>query len=198
MTVPLLVLRHGPTAWNAEKRCQGHADVPLSPEGVDAVRRWRLPPEADGGRWLSSPLRRCLETARLLGADPAIDAALIEMDWGDWEGERLPELRARLGMAMAANEARGLDFRPAGGESPRDVQQRLKPWLSRTAAEGAATVAVTHRGVLRALYALASGWDMTGESPHRLTRHGVGHLFALAPDGAPAVERLNIPLEPAA
>ena len=48
--------------------------------------------------------------------------------------------------------------------------------------------------MLRALYALATGWDMIGKAPHRLTRHGVAHMFALAPDGTPAVERLNIGL----
>src|SRR3546814_15044213 len=63
---------------------------------------------------------------------------------------------------MAANEARGLDFRPPGGESPRDVQDRLRPLLAELAAAGADVVAVSHKGVLRALYALASGWDLRG------------------------------------
>src|SRR3546814_19841125 len=62
-----------------------------------------------------------------------------------------------------ANEARGLDFRPPGGESPRDVQDRLRPLLAELADAGEDVVAVSHKGVLRALYALASGWDMRGK-----------------------------------
>lgn len=191
----LLVLRHGPTAWNDAGRIQGRSDVALSPAGIAAVKRWRLDADWAGWRWFTSPLARCRETARLLGASATPEPALIEMDWGRWEGARLDALRARLGPAMARNEARGLDFRPEGGESPRAVQDRLRPWLAALAGDGAASVAVTHRGVIRALYARATGWDMTGKPPQRLTRHGAAHLFTLGADGTPAVARLNIALE---
>ena len=66
----------------------------------------------------------------LLGLDPRPEPRLVEMAWGEWEGRRLADLRAELGDAMIENEARGLDFRPPGGESPRDVQERLKPLLA--------------------------------------------------------------------
>src|SRR3546814_16815565 len=69
---------------------------------------------------------------------------------------------------MAANEARGLDFRPPGGESPRDVQDRLRPLLAELADAGEDVVAVSHKGVLRALYALASGWDLRGKPATKL------------------------------
>ena len=43
LTVALLaLLRHGPTSWTAARRLQGRADLPLSPEGRQAVARWRL------------------------------------------------------------------------------------------------------------------------------------------------------------
>ena len=54
-------------------------------------------------------------------------------------------------------------------------------------------MAVTHKGVIRALYALATGWDMTDKPPTRLTARGA-HLFAVAADGRPVVRRLNVPL----
>src|SRR5690606_38605102 len=119
----LLMLRHGPTAWNEAGRIQGRSDPPLSAAGRAAVAAWTLPPEAAGARWLSSPLGRARETAAILHrGSVAVEPRLIETDWGEWEGRTLPALRAALGEAMAANEARGLDFRPPGGESPRDVQ----------------------------------------------------------------------------
>lgn len=192
--IPLVILRHGPTAWTEAGRIQGRADVPLSPAGRDAVAGWRLPADFSAFAWASSPLARARETAAILGAAPDIEPALIEMDWGDWEGRTLAELRAALGPAMAENEARGIDFRPAGGESPREVQARLGPWLAARAAAGRATAAVSHKGVIRALLALATGWDMTGESPAKL-RSASAHLFVLGADGEPRAERINIALE---
>jgi probable phosphoglycerate mutase len=196
---PLVLIRHGPTAWNAESRLQGQSDTPLSPEGRDAVRRWRLPAELDGGdwTWLTSPLHRARETVALLRPDamPAArpEPALMEMRWGAWEGRLLEELRAEGGAAMRDSEARGLDFRPPGGESPRDVAARMAPLLAAVAAAGSPTVAVCHKGVIRAVYATAAGWDMTGQPPEQL-RDACAHRFLLDRAGAPRVARLNIPL----
>jgi len=52
---------------------------------------------------------------------------------------------------------------------------------------------VTHKGVIRALLALACGWDMTGEPPARLDWESA-HLFELDPTRGPAVRRLNLSL----
>lgn len=191
---PLALIRHGPTRWNAEKRIQGRTDTPLGAAGRATVRTWRLPPEFAAYHWYASDKRRAIETAQLLGLDPIIEPILAEMSWGEWEGKRLPELRDALGQDFVDNESRGLDFRPPGGESPRDVQDRVLPWLARVAAERAPAGAVAHGGVIRAIYALASGWDMTGKPPVRL-RDGCLQLFRLDARGNPSVDRLNIHLD---
>lgn len=191
---PLVVLRHGPTDWNEAGRIQGRSDRPLSEAGRALVARWRLPDGLDRWSWFASPLGRARETAALLGHEDArVEAALIEMHWGAWEGWQLDQLRARDPEAMADNEARGLDFRPGGGESPRDVQKRLTPWLARLAKMRQPSVAVCHKGVIRALYALTSGWDMCGKPPEKL-RDNCVHRFAVADGGGVALDRLNIPL----
>jgi probable phosphoglycerate mutase len=115
------------------------------------------------------------------------------MRHGAWEGRRLADLRAEFGADMAANEARGLDYRAPGGESPRELQARLRPWLVEVAAAGEPVLAIAHKGVIRALYAAASGWDMTGKPPERLTDEAL-HCFRLDRDGALAIDRLNLPL----
>ncbi len=188
---PLLVIRHATTDWNASGLIQGRTDRPLNAAGRAAIQAATLPPGWGGAACLASPLIRAMETARLLGLDPNPEPLLIEMAWGEWEGRRLSDLRAALGDAMAENEARGLDFRPPGGESPRDVQARLFPLLKSLSEP---TVFVTHKGVLRALYALATGWSMTEKGPDKL-RDGTAHAFRIAANGTPAVETLNIPLE---
>ena len=193
---PLAVIRHGPTSWNAEGRIQGRSDVELGAEGRGVVSGWRVPERLEGFRWQSSPLRRARETAAYLGADPEIEPALIEMDWGEWEGLRLADIRAAGGAEIADNEARGLDFRPPGGESPRDVQTRLRPWLAQIALSGLPTAAVTHKGVIRALLALAIDWDMTTKPPIRVLP-ARAHLFTLDAAGTPSLDTPNIPLDDA-
>ena len=188
----LLVLRHGATEWNALGLIQGRTDRPLSETGRAAIRAMRLPSDWQDADCLSSPLMRAMETARLLGLDPQPEPALIEMSWGTWEGKSLAALRAELGDDMVENEDRGLDFRPDGGESPRDVQLRLQPFLTRLRAP---TVAVTHKGVLRALYAAATGWAMTDDPPHKLNM-SCAHAFEILPGGEPRVEALNLSLRP--
>lgn len=196
--IRLLALRHAATDWNEAGLLQGRAERALSPAGRAAAATWRLPAFADHWQLLCSPLRRAQQTAALLGRsaqiEPAlIEMALIEMDWGAWEGLRPADLR-RTDPRFAAEAARGLDLTPPGGESPRQVAARLLPWL---AALGEDSVAVTHKGVLRALLHLATGWDFQGKAPakpaagraflfERLDGHlslvpGLVSLTALAP-----------------
>lgn len=192
----LVMIRHAPTAWNAEKRLQGHTDIPLTPESEEMVRQWSVPPEYREYRWLTSPLSRASRTAELLYGQPvAVDERLTEMRYGDWEGEVLPNLRARLGEEMRENEDRGLDFLPPGGESPRMVQQRLAPLLQEIAEGQSPTVVVTHFGVIRAVFAKATDWPMLGKPPVKILQ-ARAHHFHLDPDGFPRVERMNVPLEP--
>jgi broad specificity phosphatase PhoE len=163
----IVLIRHGRTAWNEEGRMQGRADLPLSLEGCAEVLGWHLPEAWADACWLTSPLRRATETAALLTDRPVdIEPRLIEMDWGAWEGFRLAELREKAPAAMAANEARGLDFRPPGGESPREVRARLESLFADLTDE--LVVCVTHRGVIRAALSLANGWDMLAKPPLRL------------------------------
>lgn len=190
----LALIRHAATPWTEAGRLQGRADPDLTAGAVRWLSDVELPDELTGLRWVASPLRRASETARLLsGAAPATEPRLVEMDWGEWEGRTLADLRAELGDAMAANEARGLDFRPPGGESPREVQARIGPWLDEVAARGEPMIAVTHKGVIRAVLSMATRWDMTGPPPGKLD-WAVVHLFEVPTPGKIAVERLNLAL----
>jgi len=178
------LLRHADTAWSREGRIQGRTDVDILPGAAIPT----LAETCRGMRIVTSPLSRCVQTAALLGApDAPREPRLIEMDWGDWQGQTLAALRESLGEAMRENEARGLDFRPPNGESPREVLVRVNTWLREVATP---TLAVTHRGVIRAVLAQATGWDMRGKPPFKLD-WSAAHLFVVH-DGKPSVERLNV------
>lgn len=194
MALSFAVLRHAATAWNAEHRLQGLTDTPLSAAGESQARGWRLPPPADRWRRLSSPLRRARQTAELLrpAAPVTTCSTLREMSFGVWEGHSIAVLRNTVGEAFLAEERKGLDFQPPGGESPRAVMRRLAAW-ARDLDEP--VVAVSHKAAIRALLALATGWDMSGKPLHRLDWRCL-HFFEVAAGGQVAVGRLNVALGP--
>lgn len=189
----LAFLRHGRTAWNAERRFQGRTDIPLSEEGRKALAGLALPPDLAGARCHVSPLVRAGETAVLLGIAATVEPRLIEMSFGRYEGRTRDELRADPDEGMAENEAKGLDFRPPGGESPREVQARLAPWLVELGQAGGRHVAISHKAVIRAALALAYDWPMLGRAPERLDWCRL-HLFRVGPDGRLSPERMNVEL----
>jgi probable phosphoglycerate mutase len=187
--IAVAFLRHAPTEWNAAHRLQGRTDIPLSEIGRAKAATWRLPDAFTGFEAWASPLTRTRQTASLLGLDPRFDDRLIESSWGEWEGQTLAQLRERPGFLEI--EKRGLDLAAPGGESVRQVQARLLDWLGTLTRPA---VAVTHNGVLRAAYALATGWTMQDKPPERMVEASA-HLYAW--DGKRlTLDRLNLPLAP--
>lgn len=194
MTV-LALLRHAETDWTAARRLQGRTDIPLNDAGRRSLAGRRVPTAWRDAQVVSSPLLRCIQTAQSLGLAPVmLEPRLTEMSWGSWEGCGLAALREALGAAMQDNEALGLDFRPAGGESPREVFQRVRPWLAELAQARRPTLAISHRGVIRTVFASAVAWDMRGKPPAKLDWSCM-HLFDLDAQGDPRVLQLNLPLE---
>lgn len=191
--IPLALVRHGPTTWNEQHRLQGQTDIPLSDDGRARVGRWTIPPEFSALYWVASPLSRARETATLLGVTPDTEAAIVEMHWGDWEGQTHAELKVRYGEEFDRRAAMGIDLRPHGGETPREVRDRVAAWIRRVADVGRPTGAVAHQGIIRAAISLATGWDMRNPAPQKMDWDSL-HLFAIDDRGDIAIERLNISL----
>ena len=195
--LPILLLRHGSTRWNEVGRLQGRTDIGLSDAGRAALERLRPPPWFHDLRWSVTPLRRTAETAAALGlAVHRVEPLLLELDCGRWEGSTRVELRERYGTAFEEMGQRGLDFRPHGGESSRELRARLARWLVGAGAEGQPVGAVTHKGIIHMALAMATGWDLVSKRPHRL-RWDCAHLFAFDPvRRSLAVAQLDIPVDP--
>src|SRR3954453_8294398 len=96
----LLLVRHGATAFNQERRWQGQHDSPLSAAGraearALAARVAAVHPEAI----YSSDLPRARETAaaiaQLTGLEPAFDPRWREVDVGEWLGLTPEEVQKR-------------------------------------------------------------------------------------------------------
>ena len=187
-------LRHAPTAWNGEKRIQGRTDVPLTEASITALSALRVDRFYRQLPVFASPATRALQTAGALKLNTPVEQhALLEMDWGDWEGQTVTELRQQLGDKMARNEDRGLDFRPKAGESPREVQARVLEWMSALGDVHSGMMVVTHKGVIRSIMAAAFDWPMLGRAPVKLD-WACCHHFAFESDGRVSLIHPNLTL----
>jgi broad specificity phosphatase PhoE len=136
----ILLVRHGETTWNREGRYQGRTDIPLSETGQAQVRalgdRLRAAPIAVA---LSSPLSRARTTAEAILAARTppcpleLDAGLLEISHGGWEGKLASEVeRDHAEMFGIWRTTPGRDA-PAGpnAETLGDVEARAWPVLER-------------------------------------------------------------------
>lgn len=169
----IVLVRHGTTDQNLRGLLLGRADPPLAPEGVDQARALgaALAKEGAPTRIVSSPLRRARETAETMasvwGMDVDDEPGLIEMDYGEWDERALVEIPRDVWRAWHADP----DFAPPGGESLRDVQERVSACvatLAREAAEHGTIIAVSHVSPIKAAVVWALGLDERPELAWRL------------------------------
>jgi broad specificity phosphatase PhoE len=190
----LALLRHGPTEWNTLGRVQGHTDIPLSDEGLERMRRHVPPGGFERARAFVSPLVRARQTADALGLlHSTSDARLMEQNWGRWEGLSHAQILARDGVDAFTRAGHALQFRPPDGESTKQLHDRVAAFLTDAARGQTDAIAVTHLGVLRAAYTLATGWDMSTPMPPELDISKV-LVLRLTPEGVPALDALNVEL----
>ena len=163
-----MLIRHGHTAWNRAGRIQGRIDQPLDEEACKHLAGLRLPADHATASLIASPLLRAVQTARILGRrTPILVPDLVEMDWGEWEGRRGVDLLADPDSGYRHMEEWGWDFQPPGGETPRQVWQRIEPWV---ATLSGSSVVISHIGIMRVLLARATGWNFCGAAPFRVKR----------------------------
>jgi len=158
----LVLVRHGRSEWNAQRRFAGRTDVALDDVGREQARR--------AGRALgttsdlrSSPLSRATETAELLGTGLAvgIDDAFIELDYGELEGADVGSRDASWWKALREDPSTPMP----GGESLTGLHARVSAALDElfedptglARAEDEDVVVVSHVGPIKAAVAWALG-----------------------------------------
>jgi probable phosphoglycerate mutase len=187
-------VRHGPTEWNAQGRIQGRLDLPLSAEGRARMARLGPPKGFVLARAYSSPLGRARETAVLLGfPNPVLDARLAEHHWGRWEGLTRDEILARDGEDAFTRAGSGADFTPPEGERTADLIARVRSFLDDIAKTDTDAIAITHRGVLRSAYTIATGWKMLTPMPDQLDL-SKALVLEMVRDGSAKITALNVAL----
>ncbi|MFF5821367.1 bifunctional RNase H/acid phosphatase [[Kitasatospora] papulosa] len=195
-----LLLRHGETALTPEKRFSGSGggDPELSATGR---RQAACAAEAFAARGtvqeiVSSPLRRCRETAEAvagrLGLEVRVEDGLRETDFGLWEGLTFAEVRERHGADLTAWLA-SPDVAPTGGgESFAEVAERVSAARDRLIARyaGRTVLLVTHVTPIKTLVRLALGAPPESLYRMELSPASVSTVAYYA-DGNPSLRLLN-------
>ena len=150
------LIRHGETEWTVSRRHTGLTDLPLTQAGEDQARSLR--------NWLQavsfekvfcSPLRRAVRTCEVsgYGAVAEVDRDLVEWNYGDYEGQKRPEI--------LAERPKWVIFRDGcpNGESPADVAVRADRFLSRVRTPSGNVAVFSSGHFLRVLIARWLGLD---------------------------------------
>lgn len=155
----IFVVRHGETKANRENKLQGHWDTPLTEQGNKQAKTIASELSDDTFDILfSSPLKRALDTAKILAqeanTDIRIAEQLKEMCYGDWEGKSKDELRSLD--TWDDREANKYNFRHPGsfrdipGESYAAIYDRVEGFFEGLrSTEYERVLVVSHLGVLR-------------------------------------------------
>jgi probable phosphoglycerate mutase len=164
----IVLLRHGETDWNANRRLQGWAPTPLSERGREqaASAGAHLASADEFDRIVASDLRRTRETAELvcnsIEPDPVFERAWRERNFGVYQGlsyetmfEEYPEFDVGQSGEAALGET------PERGESLLDLRERVIAGFERLLDEstGETVLVVTHGGPLYAVLSHTTNRD---------------------------------------
>lgn len=171
-TTKLCLIRHGETAWNAERRLQGHTDTPLNPKGVLQARQMAqaLKDINLGFDVLyTSDLKRAVDTANavveLFGVEAQVDSALRERNFGALQGLSITEAPLLRPDIWQAHIARDLDHDLEGGESIQQFSLRVRNGLDSIQKRhaGKTILVVSHGGTLDMMYRIASNQSLSAQ-----------------------------------
>lgn len=158
ISTELILVRHGQTEKSAARALSGRTDLDLNSEGEQqtALVAERLA-RHQGRPVLTSPARRCRATAAAVaasnGGEVTVIDGLAEVDYGDWEGLTVGEVKERDPEWLARWQA-DPTVAPPGGESAMDHAQRVIRARDRCVELGPAIV-VSHALTIKQIIRLA-------------------------------------------
>ena len=167
----IIFIRHGKTQGNIERRYIGRTDQPLAPIGIAEIKSRHYP---DADTVISSPMKRCTETAGLIFGDREIKIYddLRECDFGNFEYKNHEELKHDPNYIKWISSS-GREHL-SGGESMQDCIKRSRAAFLKATEENAGVLAfVVHGGTIMGLLSTFTGDDR--ELYHWHCENGCGY-----------------------
>lgn len=168
----LCLIRHGETTWNAERRLQGHTDIPLNAKGelqarqmAQALKNAKITFDV----LYTSDLKRAADTAdaivQLFAVKAQVDSTLRERHFGALQGLAISEAPLLRPDIWPAHISRDLDHELEGGESIQQLALRVQTFLDRIQKQyaGKTILVVSHGGTLDMIYRIASKQSLSTE-----------------------------------
>ena len=164
----LILIRHGETNWNVERRKQGRNDQPLNEKGsIQAALAAQYVKSAYNVKkvW-TSPLQRCANTAALFEMAVLTSDHLLEIDFGEWEGMLSSDIEKNYAHLINGDVDKS---DPPGGEKRKNLPVRAHNWIdeSNIANEDCDVVLVGHGGSMKGL--LVALLNLPDEAMNNLT-----------------------------
>lgn len=191
-TTTLCLIRHGETHWNAERRLQGHTDIPLNAKGALQARQMA---QALKDIKLSfdvlytSDLKRAADTANaiveLFGVEAQVDSALRERHFGALQGLSISEAPSLQPDIWQAHIARDLEHDLGGGESMQQFALRVQNALDKIQERysGKTILLVSHGGTLDMMYRIASKQALSAERVASVPNASLNWITYSQPNG---------------
>ena len=172
MIVKLILLRHGQSKWNQENRFTGWKNVDLSEKGILEAKASGLLLKKNKiqiDKVFTSNLKRAINTAQIALKEASYDhlfnnkkliihsdQAMNERDYGDLTGLNKEETAKKYGKDQVHIWRRSYEINPPGGESLKDVVNRVKPYFNKVILNdlnsGNNIILSAHGNSLRALF----------------------------------------------
>ena len=179
----LILIRHGETVWNRERRMQGQSDSPLSDIGLRQARLLaQRMKEIEFTALYSSDSGRAHDTARCIaevtGHQLIIEPRLRERHFGVFEGLTGPEMQKQHPEAYAHFKNREPDYVVPGGESAAAFRDRALACLAEIAIRhvNEVVVVVTHGLVCDVTYRAAYGMELMAPRAFELVNAGLNRF----------------------
>ena len=151
------LVRHGETEWSRSGQHTSRTDLPLTPEGErQASSLKRMLAGHSFALVLSSPMKRAVDTCRLVGLTPEISDDLVEWNYGDYEGLTTPEIQKRVpGWTVWMGAS-------LNGETVNEVAVRAERLIARALSARGDVALFGHGHLLRILAARWIGIEASG------------------------------------
>ena len=154
----LFLVRHGKKETNKKCQFQGRLDISLNLQGKEEIiclreelKKYRFE------KIYISPLKRTMETAKIISKGLDYSSALVEemslmeMDFGDWEGLTVDEIKNRFPVDYQCWIDDWQTTCIPGGESAEEMFEKICSWITDLQAkhgEEDEILIVTHKGVI--------------------------------------------------
>lgn len=183
MSTSILLIRHGETKWNALGKFQGSKDINLSEEGILQAKFLKKRLQNNFDCIYCSPLKRALNTAEILSndtnLDPIIYQDLREIDFGEWEGLTVQEIKdnyPKIFEEWMSDDTTGPLC--GGDQSLKEASIRAKNAILKIALKNKDknTIVVAHGGIIKATLIGLFNWNMTMYHRMRLGNTSISKL----------------------